>query len=102
MRRGKLWRADDQIGAIFKAVDSLNRQGLSVCKIWADTPGAGLKGYTSDGQEKDIGINSERIWIVCGQKAIRILKVKFPKNPYTSVEVSETLGEFDPNSNIRQ
>ncbi len=80
--------ADDQIGAIFKAVASLNRQGLSVCKISADTPGA--------------GITSERIWIDCGQKAIRIIKIKFPNNSYTNVEVSETLGEFDVDSRIRQ
>jgi hypothetical protein len=83
----------DLIDAIFNAVGSLNRQGLSVCRIWADNPFAGEKGYASDGREIDIGVSGERVWIDCGQKGVRISKIKFPTHDNTNV--SETLGEFD-------
>jgi hypothetical protein len=88
------WMTDggDQIDAVFKAVDSVNRQGLTVCRVFANTPLAGMKGYTKDGEERDLGVRSERVLISCSERTIVIVKIEFPTRQ--SVDVSEEIGAY--------
>jgi hypothetical protein len=88
----KSWMTDgdDPIDATFKAVGSVNRQGLKHCMVFADTPLGGMKGYTKEGEERDLGIGSERVLINCGETTIFILKIKFPTKQ--TVDVSEAIG----------
>jgi hypothetical protein len=83
---------DDQIDAVFKAVNAVNRLGLTDCTVVADTPLAGMKGYTKEGEERDLGVGSERVSIDCGETAIFINKTKFPTGQV--VEVSEVIGSW--------
>ena len=86
------WMTDggDQIDAVFKAVGSVNRQGLMHCMVFADTPIKGMKGYTKEGEERDLGISSERVLINCGEATIFIVKTKFPTKQI--VDVSQAIG----------
>ena len=86
------WMTDggDQIDAVFKAVGSVNRQGLTHCMVFADTPLPAMKGYTKEGEERDLGIGSERVLINCGETTIFIVKTKFPTKQI--VDVSEAIG----------
>ena len=77
--------AADVFNAMFKAVGSLNSQGLSVCKIDRDK----VPSPYSDGEAIQ-EMMDERVWIVCGLKAIRISISKSP-NRNTSIDVSETI-----------
>ena len=88
--------ADDIAEAIFKAVASLNRQGFSVCVISHDIPDAGQKGYTPEGREIDIPSRAERVWIDCGEKAVRILTLSNHDASSKSIEVTEVLGDWSP------
>lgn len=91
------WMGDgrDQIDAVFKAVDSVNRQGLRVCRVSADTPLGGTSSQAKDGEDRNLGISSERVLINCGERTILIVKTKLPTEQ--NVDVSEAIGVWEGN-----
>ncbi len=76
-------RGVDPIDAIFGAVDALNREGYSSCKVSADT-------------FNRPSFKAERVWIDCGQKTVLIIKGEARGAPLR--DVIERLGQSDEDS----
>jgi len=72
---------NDTAEALFGVVTSLNDEGLSKCTIAADTRA-----------ETDIGLSSQRVWIMCGEKTILVARQTVGGKSFSSV--SERLGHL--------
>jgi hypothetical protein len=57
---------DDHVGAIFALVSSLNREGYTSCRVFAESKSVPVTDSAS-------GI-FQHVWIDCGIKAVHIVK----------------------------
>jgi hypothetical protein len=67
--------------ALFGVVTSLNDEGLSRCSVTTDTHA-----------ETDLGLNSQRVWIICGEKTVVVARDTIGGKSFSSV--SERLGHM--------
>lgn len=65
--------------ALFGAVSALNAEGFSTCTVTADTHASPT-------------ISAQRVWIICGEKTVAIIRRSFGGKSFTSVE--ERLGKW--------
>jgi len=72
---------NDTAEALFGLVSSLSDEGFSKCTIAADTHA-----------ETDIGLGSQRVWIVCGEKTVLVARQSIGGKSFSSV--SERLGHM--------
>lgn len=77
----RFWTTSDNdvADALFGAVSTLNSEGFSVCTVTADT-------------QVSPSINSQRVWIACGEKSALVVKRSFGGHSYNSVY--EQLGKY--------
>ena len=78
----RIWTVgdDDVTQALFGAVSAFNDEGLSLCKVAADTSPVP-------------GMNAQRVWIKCGEKSILLIRRFIGGHSFD--EVDEQLGVLD-------
>jgi hypothetical protein len=72
---------NDTAEALFGVVTSLNDEGFSKCIVTADTHA-----------ETDLGLNSQRVWIICGEKTVLVARQTIGGKSFSSV--TEQLGHM--------
>jgi hypothetical protein len=79
----RMWTTpeNDIAEALFGVVTSLNDEGISKCTITTDTRA-----------NTDISLNSQRVWITCGEKSILVTRQTISGKSFNSV--SERLGHM--------
>jgi len=70
---------NDVAEALFGAVSALNDEGFSACSVTADT-------------HSSPDISAQRVWIMCGEKTVAVIRRSIGGKSFTSVE--EELGKW--------